>query len=269
MTSHAPNGVPYPDPTDAVADTWWALHNLAAAVNNGSVALSGGLVTMPAANMNASGLWVPSFPGMPNPVGAMASGAFPSTPAGNRFAYQCKPTGGNIWLVQYSVTSPNVGKPVRTPAVSESPVSMVTWAPVPTVPAPPNGEGLVRDDWQRIQDQGDAVDQRGLPARAQIVALKPGTGGNLDSSGRFSVEFPDLQVTAAVACAPGFGFLYYNVTGLGSSTIGFQQYYTNWYNGALNPSGNVSCSAAVFAVGTIIQPTQEAASRADSTTEGK
>ena len=247
------SGVPYPDPTDAVADTWWALYRLAAAVNNGSVALSGGPITMPAANMNAAGMLVPPFPGMPNPVGAMANGAFPSTPAGNRFAYQCQPVSGSVKVVQYSVTSPNVGKPVATPAVSESPVSVVTWAPVPVVPAPSNGEGLVRDDWQRIRDQADTVAQRGMPARVQVLNLTP--GGNLDSSGRFSVTFPDLLVTAAAACShvgPGDGYLYYNVTGLGGSTIGLQQYYVNWRNGALNPAGNVSTRAAVFAVGTLI-----------------
>jgi hypothetical protein len=245
--------VPYPDPTDAVADTWKALQALAAAVNNGAIALSGGLVTMPAANMNGNGMWVPAFPGMPDPLGAMATGAFPSTPAGNRFSYQAKPSGGNIALVQYSVTSPNVGKPVATPPVSSSPVSMITWAPVPAVPAPPDGNGLVRDDWARIQAQAAAVAQRGMPARAQTLSLVAGTGGNIDSSGRFSVTFPDLLVTAAAVCCPGNGYLYYNLTGLGGSTIGVQQYYLNWLNGALNPAGNINTKAAVFAVGTIVQ----------------
>jgi hypothetical protein len=255
VTGHTPTGVPYPDPTDAVADTWKALQALAAAVNNGSVVLSGGLVTMLPANMNGAGVILPTFPGMPKPMGAMACGAFPSSPAGNRFAYQCQvmdPPG--VKLVQYSVTSPDVGKPVATPAVSASPVSVLTWAAAPPVPAPADGTGLVGDDWARVQAQGNAVNQRGLAARAQIVSLVAGTGGNLDSSGRFSVTFPDLLVTAAAACSPGNGFLYFNLTGLGSSTIGVQQYYVNWINGGLNPAGNVNCRAAVFAVGTPIDP---------------
>lgn len=252
MTGQTPSGVPYPDPTDAVADTWKALQALAAAVNNGSMVLSGSVVDLPSANMNASGKVFPFPPGMPAPVGAAAAGAFPASPAGNRFAYQAQPVSGGVQVVQYSVTSPDVGKPVARPAVASAPVSLVTWAPAPTVPAPPDGKGLVKDNWSRIQAQADAAAARGLAARAQLVMLKAGTGGNIDSSGRFSVTFPDLLITAAAVCAPGFGVLYYNLTGLGSSTLGVQQYYTNWTSG-LNPAGNVNSKAAVFAVGTVLQ----------------
>lgn len=257
MTGHTTSGVPYPDPTDAVADTWKALQALAAAVNNGSVVLSGGLVTMASAYMHSGGQTFATFPGMPKPMGALASGAFPSSPAGNRFSYMTEIVAGGIRVVQYSVTSPDVGKPVATPPVSSSPICVVTWAAAPPVPAPADGTGLVGDDWARVQAQGDAVNQRGMAARAQVVPIVAGSGGNIDSSGRFSVEFPDLLVTAAVATAPGFGYLYFNITGLGSSTLQVQQYYVNWINGGLNPAGNVNTKTAVFAVGTRIDPVRD------------
>jgi hypothetical protein len=240
-----------------VCNTWQALQALAAAVNNGSVVLSGGLIDYPAANMNATGLVVPTFPGMPEPVGVFATGAFPATPAANRFSYQGVPVPGGVRVVQYSVTDTDCGKPVARPAVPSSPVCVITWAPAPVVPAPADGQGLVGDDWARVQAQGAAVDRRGRHARAQQLLLIAGTGGNITLDGKFSVTFPDLRVDAAVAISPGNGFLYYNVTGLGSSTIGLQAYYINWFNGALNPAGNVNAKAAVFAVGTPIEPTRE------------